>query len=317
MKKRRVALIIILILLLLLLFGLIYLYLALLKQTRIGVPEKIEGINHILSIYGYGKEESKLFNSPLGVACDREKKIIYVADSQNARILMFKPDGKFAGKLEGFFEKPVGIDFGNYSGKLYVSDTKRDNIYIFDSNLELMGGIRINDPLAVYEAEERLYVATFDSIHLFDEEYNLIEKWGKRGKEPAQFDFPHGIGEIDGLIIISDGNNMRLQALDKKGDVVWIFGKPPRDMADTDREFGLPNGLTVDDKNLIYVVDTLRCTIQVFNDKGKRLAELSDVGAQDGLFNFPSDIDYLGKGQFVVSDTYNQRIQIIEIIAAR
>ncbi|MDP3014311.1 MAG: hypothetical protein Q8M92_08730, partial [Candidatus Subteraquimicrobiales bacterium] len=90
-----------------------------------------------------------------------------------------------------------------------------------------------------------------------------------------------------------------------------------RDMADTDREFGLPNGLTVDDKNLIYVVDTLRCTIHVFNDKGKRLAELSDVGAADGLFYFPSNIDYLGKGQFVVSDTYNQRIQIIEITAAR
>ncbi len=317
MKKRRVALIIILILLLLLLFGLIYLYWALLKPTRIGVPEKIEGINHILSIYGYGKEESKLFNHPLGVACNKDKKVIYVADSQNARILMFKPDGKFAGKLEGFFEKPIGVDFGAHSGDLYVCDTKKGAVLIFGLDLELKETLKLSEPLVVCETEDRVYVASYDSISIYDHEYNFIEKWGKRGKEPVQFDFPHGIGLVAEFVIISDGNNMRLQALDKKGDVVWIFGKPPRDMADTDREFGLPNGLTVDDKNLIYVVDTLRCTIQVFNDKGKRLAELSDVGATDGLFNFPSDIDYLGKGQFVVSDTYNQRIQIIEIIAAR
>ncbi len=107
---------------------------------------------------------------------------------------------------------------------------------------------------------------------------------------------------------------MRIQALlNSKGDAAWVIGKPPKDIRDVNREFGLPAGMTLDKSQNIFVCDPLRSTVHVFNQDGKRLAELGEIGNKDGQFYFPSDIAYLDGNEFALTDTNNDRVQIVRI----
>ncbi|MFZ3063151.1 MAG: 6-bladed beta-propeller, partial [Actinomycetota bacterium] len=64
----------------------------------------------------------------------------------------------------------------------------------------------------------------------------------------------------------------------------------------------------------IYVMDPFHSSVQIFNDKGKKLTELGEFGTKEGQFNYPSDIVYMGNRLFAITDTYNNRVQIVRII---
>ncbi len=324
MRYKTVVLSTILTLLIGVLLVLFYIYFTLVGKLPV-MGEQVsnpKGIIHILSIYGYGKKPGELLNGPTGVAADREGRI-FISDTQHKRVLIFDERGVFLGRLgtfgnqRGQLSQPDGIATGP-DGTIYVCDPGRNAVLAFGSDLKFKNEIDNEQiPLAVLDAGDRLYVLGYDHLSIYDKNFRLLTKIGKRGKDIGDFDFPHGIAILrNGNIVVSDGNNMRLVAY-KSGTnkAAWVVGEPPKKMDTEQRKFGLPVGIALDNNDNIYVMDALRSTVHIYSPDGKKLAEYGEMGDREGQFNYPSDIAYLGGDKFAISDTMNNRVQIVRIAA--
>ncbi len=75
-----------------------------------------------------------------------------------------------------------------------------------------------------------------------------------------------------------------------------------------------PRGIAVDDeRGRIYVIDYMRHTANVYSLDGKFLGEFGGRGWGPGWFNYPSDIAVDDQGNVIVADTFNQRVQVLEV----
>lgn len=81
------------------------------------------------------------------------------------------------------------------------------------------------------------------------------------------------------------------------------------------RMLSTPRGVAVDDKrHLLYVVDFMRHEILVYSQKdGAFLFEFGGKGTGPGWFNFPNDITVNRRGQVIVSDLFNHRVQVLDV----
>ncbi|MEW6188950.1 MAG: 6-bladed beta-propeller [Actinomycetota bacterium] len=318
MKKRH-FLIIVLVILLLILAALFYLYLTLVRPSQRVVTPEIKGIEHLFSIYGYGDKPDQLLSRPHGVAVDR-KGNIYISDQKNDRILVFDEKGKFLFKFGkkgeglGEFTAPMGIAVSP-KGRIYVTDRLQSKVFIFDSKGKFIKEFRVMMPLIPRIAHNKLYLTTYGHVIIYDLDGNELAKWGRRGRDKGEFDFPNGIAiGKEGNVYVSDSNNLRLQALDKDGEVLWVVGKPSKDIWALERRFGLPAGLAIDEDQRLYLVDAFHYSIRVLTNKGKELANLGgELGDKPGQFYYAADIAYAGDGVFIVSDKYNDRVQVVRV----
>ncbi len=318
--KQRTFLVIFLAVLLILLGFLAYFYISLTDSAvSVSNPVQIKDMRHLFTIYGYGKKPHQLLKRPHGVAVDKEGNI-YIADMENSRILVFDRSGDYLfrfgkkGKNEGEFMYPMGIAVAP-NGRVYVTDNSQSKILIFNSKGKFIKQFKVMMPLMPTIASSRLYVTTYGHVIIYDLEGKELSKWGRRGKKAGGFDYPTGIAvDRAGNVYVSDTMNLRLQALDKNGEVLWVVGTPATDIMAKRRRFGLPAGLAMGDKQLLYLVDAFHFSIRVLNTKGKELAELGgELGNKEGEFNNAAGIAYAGDDVFVVADKFNDRVQVVEI----
>ncbi|MCI4432839.1 MAG: NHL repeat-containing protein, partial [Nitrosopumilus sp.] len=124
--------------------------------------------------FGAGSTENDLKN-PTSVLVSSNGKIIYVVDTGNNRINLFKKDGtqssKFgsSGSTDGLFQVPKGSVLDSLNGLLYVADTGNNRIQVFDDSgkFKLKFGSsgsadgQLNSPIAVAldTTKDLLYVA--------------------------------------------------------------------------------------------------------------------------------------------------------------
>lgn len=78
------------------------------------------------------------------------------------------------------------------------------------------------------------------------------------------------------------------------------------------REFIMPHGLTIDDRDNVWLTDVGRHQVFKFTNDGKLLFTLGErgkPGADQAHFNLPTDVAVLADGSFYVSDGYrNTRV---------
>lgn len=129
------------------------------------------------------------YDFPNGIAVDQSNGNIYVADTNNWRVVALTPDGKVRwtlgnqdnGKVSSPFHLPRSIAVGP-DGHLYISDVP-------------------------------------DRIVVLDSDGNLIATIGDRGTEDAQVNFPEGIAlSASNRMVFADRENNRVQ--------VWQMADP-------------------------------------------------------------------------------------------
>ena len=148
---------------------------------------------------GRGNGEGQ-FNAPWGVAIDRVRGYIYVADSANFRVQKLDMDGEFVmqwgsfGNNDGQFYFARGIAVDQSDGSVYVVDMGNHRIMKFDTSTNVLP--------------------------------QMIAKWGggagaghassTLAQEPGQFRSPWGIA-VDGQgdVFVSDTGNQRIQKFDR------------------------------------------------------------------------------------------------------
>lgn len=226
--------------------------------------------NEVITLEGSNKEA---FSYPVGVVIDK-KENIYVSDSIQSKIYVFKKNGDFDHIVENVrIKRPVGIAISSDDKRLYIVDA----------------------------IASQIHVTTLDGKFLFS--------IGNFGKEELEFNRPTyiDIGNDDN-IYITDSMNHRVQILDRDGKYINSFGHIGQEIG----SFANPRGISVDSDGNIYVSDTLFNAIQIFNNKGQLLMAFGGYGSRRGEFSLPINISISKNDTIYISDTNNKRVQIFK-----
>ena len=311
--------------LLIALFGLTYLYMYI-SEPPGGEVAEVKDLRLLWTFYGTGQTADQLLNRPHNVAVGGDGNI-YITDSGHQRVLVLDTGRRLIAKLyPGANSKPdlksaspsfkrgyLGIAVAK-NGNIYVADKLRNKIYILDKSGRNLGEINVMSPIALTVANDKLYATTYGHVVVYDLRGRKFKEFGRRGSRPGQFDFPGGIAvDKKGNIYVADSNNNRLVAMDPDGNVLWTVGKKSASMNDPYRTFGLPEGLTIDDNGILYMVDAFTGTIDAFNPNGKKLAEIGEWGQKEGQFYYPAGIAFAGGRTFIVADKFNDRLEAVEL----
>lgn len=225
----------------------------------------------------YSTSSEKLtFSSPVGVCMlndfsalftDSKLNMIFIHDDTRLQPRQWETDVALS--------QPTGITFNSQTKHIWVAETGRHCLSIFDRN-----GRR-------------------------------IKQIGNRGTDEGQFNFPTFICTDDsGLVYVVDSMNFRVQIFDSAGRFITMFGQA----GDASGYFARPKGVAVDSDGYIYIVDALFHNVQVFNQSARFLYAFGNQGQGNGEFWMPAGIHISPENRIYIADTYNSRVQIFQRI---
>jgi len=271
--------------------------------------------------YLIGKEDASMV-APYGVETDASGRL-YVADTFLRTVHVFDvrknvyypfPAG------EAKFVSPIDVAIDDARGNIYVSDSKLGTIKVFErAGKKLVGEIGkeiLQRPtgITVNEKTSELLVVDTQSGHVFKYDLNdqrLKGRFGGSGTADGKLNYPTNIcvGE-DGIILVSDSLNFRVQLFSPEGRFLGKFGS----IGDSPGYFSRPRGVAVDSDGNIYVVDGLFDNVQVFDKEFRLLMAFGGPGHGYGEFWLPSGI-YIDKDDLIyISDSHNKRVQIFQYL---
>ncbi len=219
----------------------------------------------------------KRFKKPIGVASDANGNM-FITGVGNSKVSVFDRNGKYMMDIgeEAEFERPTGIAVDAINNRVYVTDTTKCQVFVFD-------------------------LRTF----------KLIQTIGERGPNEGQFNLPAHIAvDKTGKLYVSDTMNARIQIFDKKGRFLLTFGE----FGDGAGQFARPKGVAVDSEGHIYVVDAAFNNVQIFNQDGEVLMAFAGYGSGPGNIMLPAGIAIDHDDFIYVSDSWNERINIYEFL---
>ena len=193
------------------------------------------GLNQVLCLDGGGEVLLALgreqgMENPAGIAIDRNRHRLYVADSHLHQILVYGTDGVFQSRWGsrgpglGEFNFPTNLALDE-AGTLYIVDTGNFRVQILSPD---------GSPLSAF---------------------------GRAGDGPGQFHRPKGIAlDSAGHVYVADAAFNNFQIFDREGRLLLDVGSTGRDPG----TFWLPAGMHIDGKNELFVVDQINRRVQIF-----------------------------------------------------
>ena len=243
------------------------------------------------------------FKTLIGLAIDDADRL-FAVDSGLHHVTVFDADGKLVNIFgDDQLGHPGGVAVDNENRFVYVVDTEKENVAVFDADsfqyLRSIGGHAKNvgdeDPgtfakpsnVAVDE-EGNVYVTDTmnNRVQVFDGDGHFIRMFGKQGDGPGYFARPKGIAlDSDGHVWVVDAFLNRVQIYDKEGHLLAYFGTG----GTLTGQLGVPAGIAIDKKNRVFVTEQLKGRMQMFQyvpdkeaaaEKAKRGGAAPAAGAE-------------------------------------
>ena len=208
------------------------------------------------------------FSSPVAVA--RRHGILYVADSELARVFALGEDGRLLFSLGQPLQRPVGLAL--VGERLYVVDALNHAVFAFtlDGRLEFRFGTRgdgpgeFNYPTCVADDGygHLLVTDTMNCrVQVFDHRGNFLSAFGSRGDTSGHFSRPKGVAaDAAGHTYVVDAVFDNFQIFDRAGRLLLNVGEG----GDQAGEFGLPAGIAISAEGRIFVADAFNHRVQIF-----------------------------------------------------
>ncbi|MEO5373994.1 MAG: NHL repeat-containing protein [Alphaproteobacteria bacterium] len=159
---------------------------------------------------------------PVAVTVDARGLRIVVADAFYDRLIVFNPRGMSLygigqrGDEPGGFRNIRGMVQGR-DGLLYVMNGMRPDIQVYGLDSTYVGSFGagvLEDPAGMaVDDENRIYVSDrfLHKILVFSNR-KLVEKYGRFGKKPGEFNQPARMAFHHGYLYVADSKNSRIQA---------------------------------------------------------------------------------------------------------
>lgn len=271
-----------------------------------------------------GEEVKNELIKPYGVATDKDGRVyvtdigkVFVFDKKNKK-LSFIGDGPGAGKLR----VPIGIAVSQQDGKVYVTDTAADVLYIYDSNGKFLkslgnkGDFESPSGIAIDERRKRFYVvdAKKHNVRAYDFDWNLLFTIGKRGGAQGEFNLPTNITiDSSGNVYVVDTGNFRVQIFDPEGKYVKLLGE----IGDRPGNFARPKGIAIDSEDHIYIIDAAFQNFQIFDQQNRLLLFVGEGGFNPGQFAVPAGMYIDNDDRVYVVDQLNVRVQVFQYLGEK
>ena len=136
-------------------------------------------------------------------------------------------------------------------------------------------------------------------IQIFSNRGQFISSFGSKGRAFGQFDGPTSICTDSGNVLVRESDNNRLQFFDSNFYPLKCFEF---------RGFYI-QGMCFDSKGRILMT-TSSGNIAVVDQDGKIVQEFGSYGTCNGQFTCPVGICVNSRGEILVADSWNNRIQI-------
>ena len=280
------------------------------------------------------------FAQPMGVAVDTVGGLLIIADTGNHRIRVFDLDGypivSFLHRVDGqrgpTDGEPTAISVDR-QGNLFILDTQADYVDVMDLLGNKLGRIVPSElartlpgspaggssqdyqPVALaLDPQDRLVLAVgapASRIWLLDENraVRLTFDGTEQGGSP--------LGAItdlfvdgEGKIYATDGTlTPAVRVFSPEGREVLSFGQ--RETGD--QNFSLPGSVVATEDGRIWVVDSIRQVVKVFDRDGGVLGMLGGLGRRRGEFLYPSRVTTDGRDRLFVLERVGCRLTTYRI----
>lgn len=179
------------------------------------------------------------------------------------------------------------------------------------------GTIAIPQGVAVQEKTGNVFVANdvTDQIQVFSSEGNFLQAFGGKGSGPGQFDGQSAIAfePNTGNFYAGDVVNNRINIFDPQGNYLKSIAQGQFSGLVEGRPFYGPSGIVFDNNGNGFVGDYSSDRILKFNSSsGEITGSIGSNGAAPGQFQGPSGIATTPEGNLVVTDQFNNRIQVVD-----
>jgi DNA-binding beta-propeller fold protein YncE len=172
---------------------------------------------------------------PGGIAIDRARSRLYVADAKQSRIAVFDTNTLKFLQFIGGPSTPAKKEPGMFASPTNVAVDRQGDIYIAD---------------------------TFNQrIQILGPDGKFVKSIGRQGDAPGEFIRPKGIAvDSEGHIYVADSEFNNFQIFNRDGQPLLAVGA-----LGTDRgQFALVAGLFIDSNDQIYTTEQYRGRVQVF-----------------------------------------------------
>jgi sugar lactone lactonase YvrE len=280
-------------------------------------------VTHRILWHSKGQPDDKM-NRPQGCCLDPDSSLIYVADTDNDRVILFARDGEYIGPF--LTSRPVKRPFDLIVGPdslIYISQVDGKWIEVFNKKGIWQTSIpdiprrkewEFKPGRMVFDRKGRLLVNDRGSgaIWFMTKEGKVLKKQyvAKNGKASRLLS---GIAlDTRGRIyVISAQGSPVITILDAEGARIHSFG---RHGALHEDSLSFPHSLAVDSKDRIWLVDAFRHTIKVFGPDWRHLFNIGEFGEKSGGFVYPVDIEIDKEGKLYVLEKGAGRLQALSVI---
>lgn len=216
--------------------------------------------------------------SPVALATDG-KGNVYFSDSRLAQLFVIRKASEYAQvvELDTAVQQPTGLAVNEVNGDIYLVDTAQHQVLIFNQSGKLK------------------------------------KRFGQRGTNMGEFNYPTLIWKNKNTLYITDSLNFRIQAFNLSGKYQSSFGEAGQSSGNQSR----PKGVAVDSAGHVYVVDALLNNVQLFDAEGQFLMTIGEQGQKPGQFWLPSGIHISAQQKIYVADSYNRRVQVFSYIGKK
>ena len=145
----------------------------------------------------------------------------------------------------------------------------------------------------------------------------LLPSTGKEGEGEVDDDYYMGPVQVQDVEIDSEGH---IYVLSEETSKVYVFSSSEEFLFSFGQKGGSsgkmsrPQALAIDEgKKCVFITDYMRHTVLLYDLSGKFMYEFGGYGIGPGWFQYPKGIALDRKGNVIIADFFNQRVQVISL----
>lgn len=236
--------------------------------------------NRLMRPYGVAYHAGRIF------LCDTQARGVAVIDLAKQSMDWLRPEGI------GQIAVPINCTVDPVDGRLYVTDSRRRQVVVFDSDLHYVSafGPPEGQPVDVFVQGDELWVTDMAGrrLRVYDKGSFELLRSIPEGEPSRDEDLyqPADLWISEGRVYVTDLGASRVQVYDVDGTWVKSIGKLGR----APGQFVRPKGITDDDQGRIYVVDAAFENIQVFEPDGTLLLYFGGGEPAAGSMQLPAQV---------------------------
>ncbi len=267
--------------------------------TAISTSEDVGGGRSIWGrLLGTGRQGAKAIAKPYGIAmlqgkiyvCDTFINGLDIIDLKGGSFDFFQPTD------DGQLLKPINC-FVDDDGLLYVTDTERRQIVVFDEDgryVEAFGGDGGAKPTDVFVSEDRVWVTDMATgqVRVYDKSSRELLLAFPDAEPGTSEDLvaPANLYVTGNAVYVSDALLGKVNVYSRDGTYLRTVGSYGTGYG----QFARPKGIAVDRDENLYVVDAAFQNVQMFDREGNLLMFFGGPGTEPGHMTLPAKviIDY-------------------------